>query len=326
MARKMLRGNLMALLHVNAVGDSWRPRTPDAAGLSDLLLATPVGQPIPILIHGYRYHPGVAGMDPHDQILSPTGLPELGLPSWPRHLGQRPGAPELMIAFGWPAGGTLWSARAKASGAGRALAALVADIRARAPDRPIAILAHSLGARVVYEALHALEPHALWRAVLLFPATFRHETARALASPAGQTCQFVNVTSGENRLFDLAHAFLVWGMLGKPLGRGRAIADGRWRNLPIDCARTLRHLGQLGFPVGPRQRRICHWSSYLRPGLFALYRALIAAPQTLPLSALTPGSHATPDQVTGRSSAPPSRRSASATCPPARAACANCAP
>jgi hypothetical protein len=42
-------------------------------------------------------------------------------------------------------------------------------------------------------------------------------------------------------------------------------------------ARSLpQALARLGFPLRPASARICHWQPYLRPGVFALYRALLA--------------------------------------------------
>ncbi|MFZ1660559.1 MAG: hypothetical protein WAT77_01270, partial [Paracoccaceae bacterium] len=62
----------MALLHVNATGECWQPRRGGEAdaphALTRLLAQTPPDQPVPILIHGFRYAPGVPGKDPHDQI------------------------------------------------------------------------------------------------------------------------------------------------------------------------------------------------------------------------------------------------------------------
>ena len=287
----------MALLHVNATGDFWQPRRGGEAdaphALTRLLAQSPPDQPVPILIHGFRYAPGVPGKDPHDQILSPDGQPQHGLPSWPRHLGLREHDPTPMIAFGWQAAGTLWTARRETVRAGRALARLITDIRRISPGRRVSVMAHSLGARVLYEALAHLGPDDIWRAVLLFPATFRHETNRALATPAGQACEFVNITSGENRLFDMTHALMISGVQGRPLGRNEPAHHGRWINLPIDCDSTLGRLARAGFAIGPRQRRVCHWSSYLRPGVFALYRALIVERAALPLTAL--GATSTPN-------------------------------
>lgn len=276
----------MTLLHVNATPNGWMSADCQGVRLSDALDALPAGQPVVIMIHGFRYQPGVKGRDPHDQILSADGQPARGLPSWPRHLGLGDGADQLMIAFGWPAGGTLWTARRQAIAAGRALAMLVDDIGRLSPGRAVSVMAHSLGARVLLAAFDTLPAGSIWRALLLFPATFHFETERALRTPAARTCEIVNVTSSENRFFDLAHALLTYGALGRPLGRGLGATRPGWIDLRIDCSATLRGLGELGFRIAPPQRKVCHWSSYMRPGIFSLYRALIAVPGALSLASI----------------------------------------
>lgn len=274
------------LLHINATGDGWRCRAGEPWQLAEALRTLAPDQPVPILIHGLRYAPGIRGMDPHDQILSPEGLPQQGMPSWPRHLGLREGQNQLMLAFGWQAGGTLWHARRQCVDAGRALAELIADIHTLSPGRRISVMAHSLGARVLWQALSHLPAHSLWRAVLLYPATLRAETERALATPAGQSVEIINITSGENRFFDYGHALLTTGLSARPLGSGLRRMRAGWLDLRIDCETTLCGLDQLGFRIGRRERRVCHWSSYLRPGIFSLYRALIAVPDALSLTTL----------------------------------------
>ena len=44
----------------------------------------------------------------------------------------------------------------------------------------------------------------------------------------------------------------------------------------IDDPATEQALARLGYPLRPASVRVCHWQPYLRPGLFALYRALLA--------------------------------------------------
>lgn len=282
----------MTLLHVNAEGCLWRMQdsgTPDLAALLDRL---PPDRPVPILIHGFRYAPGVAGRNPHDSILSLAAtLPDGDLP-WPRHLGLSAEGPELGIAFGWHGYGSFWRARAEARRAGLALAALVAHIRALSPGRRVTVLAHSLGARVVLSALPATTPGDIARALLLFPAVLRSEVETALASRGALATEIVNVTSRENRLFDLVATFLASGGLDRPVGSDHAARHAGWADLRIDCGETLAHLNLLGFAIGGPERRICHWSSYMRPGVFALYRALIAEPEALPLDRLRPRSPA----------------------------------
>ncbi len=278
----------MTLLHVNANGCLWSPADRDGPDLDTLLAALPADMPVPILVHGFRYAPEVAHRDPHRFILSlAETLPDGDLP-WPRHLGVSAAGPDLAIAFGWNAFGSFWRARSEAARAGLALAALIARIRARSPGRRVTVLAHSLGARVVLSALPALSAGDIDRAVLLFPAVLRAEVAVAMATGAGRHAEIVNVTSRENRLFDLCATLLASGGLRRPVGRGLSGRYAGWCDLRIDCAQTLDHLRGLGFRIGGRDRRVCHWSSYMRPGVFALYRALIADAAPLPLDRLAP--------------------------------------
>lgn len=278
----------MPLLHVNADGCLWRMRDPGQPGLAEALDRLAPRMPVAILIHGYRYAPGIRGRDPHDAILSQARvLPDGDLP-WPHHLGLTGAQSALGIAFGWNGTGTFWQARARAAEAGMALAALVARIRALSPRRRVTVLAHSLGARVLLSALPAVSSGDIDRAILLFPAPLGSEVEAALATRSARATEIVNVTSRENRLFDLVAGLLASGGLDRPAGARTATRDAGWIDLRIDCPETLAHLNLLGYAIGGPERRICHWSSYMRPGVFALYRALIAEPAALPLARLRP--------------------------------------
>lgn len=279
----------MTVIAINATGCQWSPAGGDTGDLERALGALAPGRPVPILVHGFRHAPGHPRDDPHRLILSPGRVMARATPSWPRHLGFRGQQGEgLCIGFGWPARGTIWQARAEAARAGLALAALITRIRALSPGRRVTVLAHSLGARVVMAALPALAPGDLARAVLLYPALMHAEVARALAAPAAAPAEIINVTSRENLFFDLGNQILFSAGLDRSAGRGlRRVLPG-WIDLPIDDAGQLAHLARQGFAVGGSRRRICHWSAYLRPGLFALYRALIATDPALALNRLVP--------------------------------------
>ena len=279
----------MPLLRINAIGCLWTTRDFGSVRLEDALESLPPGVPVPILIHGFRYAPGTPGRDPHDLILSasPNALPR-GDISWPQQLGVSDIDGRFAISFGWQAGGSFWQARAEAARAGLALAALITRIRALSPGRRVTVLAHSLGARVAMSALPATSAGDLSRVVMLYPALLRSEIEVALATEAGRTCEMINVTSRENRIFDLIVALLASGGLRRPTGRGLGDDVPGWVDLPLDCRRTLDHLDRIGFPIAARSRPVCHWSSYLRPGLFPLYRALIAEPTLLPLDRILP--------------------------------------
>jgi hypothetical protein len=49
-----------------------------------------------------------------------------------------------------------------------------------------------------------------------------------------------------------------------------------WIDLVIDDPDAEQALSGLGYPLRPASVRVCHWQPYLRPGLFALYRALLS--------------------------------------------------
>lgn len=254
------------------------------ATLIGALDALPADAPVTVLIHGYKYAPGRDGRCPHRFILSPapSGSGRIGL-SWPHHLGlcEDPGA--LGIAFGWQATGSLWRAWVEAGRAGAALGRLLAILSRQ--GRQADILAHSLGGRVVLEALTRAPAGSVRRAILITPAEFRHAAEAAMQSPAGRTAEVINVASRENDLFDLLIEWLIAPHRpgARALGEGLGRDLPNWTDLQIGDAATLRALASLGYPVAPSSRRVCHWSGYLRPGLFPLYRAILSGALPLPL-------------------------------------------
>ena len=195
--------------------------------------------------------------------------------SWPRHLGFTGRAPSqgLCIGFGWEAAGTIWTAYGEAA-------------RAARPGQQVDVVAHSLGARVTLAALPHLPGGALRRAVLMAPAEMSRIARAALDTPAGRAAAFLSITSRENDLFD----FLLEGLVAphrfgdRALGQGPGQGRCNWLDLQIDHAGTLAALGRLGHRIAPPARRVCHWSPYLRPGMFPLYRRFLRgeiAPETL---------------------------------------------
>jgi hypothetical protein len=102
-------------------------------------------------------------------------------------------------------------------------------------------------------------------AILLNAADFTKNALRAQARHAGTPFQMINVTSRENAVFDL--------LSERALGRG---LDGPHAlTLRLDHLDDRSALASLGFAVPPPDRSICHWSTYLRPGTGAIYRALL---------------------------------------------------
>jgi hypothetical protein len=287
----------MGILRIDLVDGN--PGWVDLARLDEAILALRPGVPVTFLVHGYRYEPGHRHHDPHRHIFSAEPGGAGRSLSWVRHLGFRgPDAPPgLAIAVGWKARGTIWAAHRACDGAARGLAALIARVAQVSPGRRVTAIAHSLGARVILSALPRLPAHALHRAVLMSAAALRGETLAALDTPAGRACEFVNVTSRENDLFDLCMEVFVAAGLRASIGLGIGRGVPNWVDVQLDDPAVLRALDRLGFPVDAGARRVCHWSTFRRPGVFALYRALLCDPVPLPFAVLT---HSLPDRQWAR--------------------------
>lgn len=278
----------MPILQVTAKDGETRLFGSDAdlfGALADALDDDP--GPITVMIHGYKYLPGHPDHCPFEKILSVSpARPGPRVVSWPRRLGLRGRQGEgLGIAFGWQARGTVRAAHARAAQAGDALAALLALLHALTPDRPVRIVAHSMGARVALRAIALSPPGVVRSAVLMAAAEFDATAMVALSSPGGLGCSVLNVTSRENDLFD----FLGERILPVPVAGARMLGAGTlWlpnlAHLQIDDPRSLAALGRAGYRIETSRRRICHWSPYLRAGLFPLYRAVLS--ESLPLSRL----------------------------------------
>lgn len=274
----------MPLVQINAIGAQIAQAQgagPVGAALREALRDVPPDGPVVVMIHGFRFSPARAGKCPHRHILSLAPQSDSWKAvSWPRHLGfsGRSTSEGLCIGFGWEAAGSIWKAYGEAARAGRALARLISEIRALRPGQRIDVVAHSLGARVTLAALPDLPAGALRRAVLMAPAEMRRIAETALETPAGRATRFLNITSRENDLFD----FLLEGLVAphrfgdRALGNSLAVSRPNWLDLQIDHDATLAALGRLGHRVAPPAHRICHWSPYLRPGLFPLYRRFLS--------------------------------------------------
>ncbi|WP_163849327.1 alpha/beta hydrolase [Pseudooceanicola aestuarii] len=287
----------MALLRMDATQEGLRlhGRAGDPAGPLQAALkrqgAAAQRGPVIVMLHGFRFSPGDPLHCPHRHILSDRvdhRCPKAR--SWPRALGVTPGGPDgaLGIALGWPARGSIWDAYARAGRTGQALARLITLIHHLDPGREVHAIAHSLGVRVVLAALPQIAPGALGRAVLLSGAEYAATAHAALDSPAGRQARVLHVTSRENRPYD----WLLERVIAPPIAGDRVMSRGlkdaaNLATLHLDDPAILAALHGLGHPVAPRQRRVCHWSSYLRPGVFALYRALFSAEGAALFSALS---------------------------------------
>lgn len=251
----------------------------DAGNLMAQLEQLGSGRPIVIMIHGYRHQPGHARDCPHNHILSASPLiPDPRVVSWPVAL-DLDGHDAMGIAFGWPARGTIWGAYARAGQAGRQLAQLVGRLPA---DRAVHIIAHSFGARVALRAISLLPRVRVQRVILLAAAELRRPARVAVAKAVGT--DIINICTRDNWFFDTGLAWIIGAGLDAGLGHGLGRTAPHWHDLRIDNPATRACLDQLGYAVGPARLRICHWSAYLRPGAFTLYRALLTG--QLPLAVL----------------------------------------
>ena len=276
-------------------GDDKGPESTIAASLA----ALPPGSPVVVMVHGKGYRPGAAGLDPHQLIFAPrAGHGRSRNISWPRRLGfALPGPRQplgLCIGFGWDSAGRVWQATDEADAIAPMLARLVHLVRRIDPARRVDLIGHSLGARVILGAVPLVGAGAIGRVFLLAGADFTRHAAQALTSPAGREAEFFNITTRENDLFDFLYERAV-----APFGRAAALGRGlsgaaNWLDVQIDHPATRAALSNLGLPIAAAEARICHWSVYLRPGVFRLYRRMIHDRQRLSLPVLRAALDATP--------------------------------
>jgi pimeloyl-ACP methyl ester carboxylesterase len=267
----------MALLSVNAEAT---PEGHVPAGdrtLAAALDALALGGSVTVMIHGYRFCPSTPETDPHRHILSLKPRTDCWKAvSWPRHLHlDRPGV-GLGIGFGWPATGPLPRVARRAHEAGRQLARMIGAIHAARPDVLVNLVAHSLGARVALTALDTAPRDVVHRMILIAGAEYRASAERALHSPAAARLRLLNVTSGENAAFDLMFRLAVAPR--DPFDRPLSAGLGHLRHcvdLAIDDDGTLAALQAMGHRLRTPATRICHWSGYMRPGLFSVYRRML---------------------------------------------------
>lgn len=241
--------------------------------------------PIIVMIHGYKYLPGHPRHCPHISIFK-SGAAHVHC--WPRNLGFGAGDPAegLAIAFGWNARGALWDVAARAVEAGETLASAIRILRRAAPHRPVHIITHSMGSEVALAALHHLPRGAVARVLALTAASYRSRAEDALATEAGRTAELLNITSGENDIFDAAFECLVRAPARGDRALGTGLSARNAVTIQIDCHATLGALAQLAGPIAAPSRRICHWSAYMRPGVLDFYQTAMRAPERLPLATL----------------------------------------
>ncbi|WP_170603798.1 alpha/beta hydrolase [Ruegeria arenilitoris] len=282
----------MPVIRINAVNGQAQLHCSPKSTTRVLRQLRNIPGPVIIMTHGFKYQPYNRKTCPHRHILSlQPRMQGDSCPSWPQQLGFGAGFENegLALAFGWDASGPLWKTRSRALAAGRVLAKVINELHHCHHDRPIHFIGHSMGVELALEALHHIQPGAIRRIISMTGAAYRSRTLRALLTPAGHQAELINITSRENDLFD----FLYERIIQPPTLGDRSIGSGiQAKNavtLQIDCPATLDHLSNLALPVAAPQRRICHWSSYTRPGLLRLYNALLRNPERISLGNLRAG-------------------------------------
>lgn len=281
---------IMALIQINSEADRLSlhqdPGADPRLVLRHKIGLLPIGAPIIILVHGFKYSPFLSLTDPHRSIFSLESQKEHWKSrSWPLALGFSDGFHDgLCIGFGWDGVGrrsnlitSFRDVYQRAGHAGRRLGELIRLIGDIAPERKVDVMTHSVGARVLFKSLSTLEHTNLGRVILLGAAEFQKTAERSIENEAGQNAMFYNVTSAENRFYELLFENFGPRSVGgkRALSRGGLTGLNNWSDIPIDNLNFLETLTEFGLKVSHPQRYVCHWSFYLRPGVFSLYRAIL---------------------------------------------------
>lgn len=297
----------MAIVRVNAASDStlfaagntkdcWRIVVGQAARL------VPRSAPITILLHGYRYSwksPSRAWRcDPQQTLYHvsqrsefaedpalPTSAPLAG--AWPGALGFSHGDPTsgLCIPFGWDARKAGLSGFAKihrsAADVASGLIRLIEHIGNVAPGHPVDIFAHSLGARLILQALTVRPDLPIGRVLLLAPAERRSTALTALErlDSVGSEAQFLHVLARANDIFDGLYELIAppsGAYRDLPLGAaGLGSPPANWLDFQIDSSDARIWLHGLGLRPAPTVSRVSHWVVYTDPAIMTLYRRML---------------------------------------------------
>ncbi|WP_353312042.1 alpha/beta fold hydrolase [Shimia sp. NS0008-38b] len=240
------------------------------------------------MLHGYKFTPRDPAHCPHRHIFAPHDVACPKGVSWPQRMGFLSGRTDggLGVAFGWNARGTLKQALRSAVRAAHALARLIRILRELAPDRPVHLIAHSMGGYVALKALRHLKAGDVGRILLLNGTVFRPSAAAALRTDAGRAAELYNITSTENAVFDLGFEWLLGHSAAHDRTLGRGFSASNAVTLLLHDRASLAQLAAMGFNIGPPRHWFCHWSTYLRPGAMEFYGALMREPLRLPLATL----------------------------------------
>ncbi|WP_299691365.1 alpha/beta hydrolase [uncultured Tateyamaria sp.] len=278
----------MPILRLNARPTGLSLHGSPAPALPALRRAAAGTGPVMILIHGFKYDPDDAVCSPHVTIFGHGAHPRRANGAWLRPLGfgEKTSAEGLAIAFGWRARGDLGRASQSARVAGQHLVQVIRALRSANPERPIHAITHSMGSEVIFEALHGLAAGDVDRIVTLTGATYASRAAAALQTPAGRAADLFNITSRENDVFDFLYERLTTPPVPGDGAMGAGVDLPNVVNIQLDCPRTLHILQRFGGHIALPRRRMCHWSSYTRPGALQFYARALREPGTVPLTGL----------------------------------------
>ena len=149
------------------------------------------------------------------------------------------------------------------------------------PARAVDCLCHSLGARVVPQALRRAPDLPVARAILLGGAEYSAEARAALEAQdrAGGRTEFYHVIARANDLYD--GLFQLFAPRPPepgdvPLGvRGLGGHHRRWLDVQLDHPEVRRWLARQGLAPQRPPERVSHWSFYADPGAMAFYRSIL---------------------------------------------------
>ena len=234
-------------------------------------------EPAIIMIHGYKFHPNSKRNCPHIHILSPCPSEfRKHTISWPQALGWGELPHRSFIAFGWPSRGRVQEAYKRARDASHHLAQLIRHLKETVPNRPVHIIAHSFGSRVALNSMSLLKKGDVDRVVLLSPAEYDSKIKAALDNPAARLTQFLSVESSENWFFDRLFEYMIPanGSQDRAMGFSRLDHPALAR-LFIDDFETLAKLAKMGVEIESKSQFMSHWSTYMRQGVFDLYKRFL---------------------------------------------------
>ena len=218
------------------------------------------------MIHGSPlFRPGTAANTPHAHILSLAPRTrlleggELAPPSCDLH---RAGA-GLGIGFGWHARGSLTRvAQPRLRRRRQPCKHVFAKIKRMRGRSSGEYPGHIRWARASpWRRVAELPARHVDRLILLSGAEYRGLARAAIDTPAGRTAQVLNVTSGENAVFDAIFRLAVPApTLGDwPLSAGWLRDAPGWVDLRVDCGEALGRSARPRHPhPGAREARVCH--------------------------------------------------------------------